>query len=118
MTQKIAALDKQNGWALVTGASAGIGSEFCRQLTVRGYSLVLVARRTEKLQALANDLQSAYGTRCLIIGADLADQHACTSIVRRLEDEDIVIDYLVNNAGYGLPGSYHVAGRRTLTSSG
>jgi len=95
-------------WALVTGASSGIGEEFCRQLAARNCSLVLVARRAEKLQSLAKELQTTRGTRCLIITADLSDPHACQSIVNRLAQENIEIDTLVNNAGYGLPGSYHV----------
>ena len=95
-------------WALVTGASAGIGAEFCRQLAVQGYQLVLVARRADKLQAIADELLSSYATHSLIISADLSQKNACETIVNRLAEEDIQIEYLVNNAGYGLPGSFHV----------
>lgn len=97
-------------WALVTGASAGIGAEFCRQLAAQGYQLVLVARRADKLQAIADELLSTYAAHSLIITADLSEKNACEMIVSRLEDEDIQIEYLVNNAGYGLPGSFHVPG--------
>jgi len=108
MAQKEAVIGNQPQWALVTGASAGIGAEFCRQLSECGYSLVMVARRVEKLQALADELQTAHGTQCLVIAADLSDMHACTSIVRDIEEQGIGVDWLVNNAGYGLAGSYHV----------
>jgi len=101
---------QQAPWALVTGASAGIGAEFCRQLAGQGYQLVLVARRTDKLQALADELQHLHATQSLIITADLAQKDACQAIIRRLEQENISVEYLVNNAGYGLPGSFHVPG--------
>jgi len=100
--------DHQKPWALVTGASAGIGAEFCRQLAKKGYRLVLVARRADKLQAVADELQGSYATQSFIITADLSQKDACQAIVKRLDDEGINIEYLVNNAGYGLPGSFHV----------
>ena len=100
--------DQQKPWALVTGASAGIGAEFCRQLAGNGYQLVLVARREEKLRAIADELMSSYGTHSLIITSDLSQKGACEAIIERLALEDICIEYLVNNAGYGLPGSFHV----------
>jgi len=100
--------DNQKPWALVTGASAGIGAEFCRQLAANGYRLVLVARRADKLQSVADELQNSHATECVIIQADLSANEACQAIVERLEQESINIEYLVNNAGYGLPGSFHV----------
>ncbi len=98
----------RNAWALVTGASSGIGAEFCRQLAAKGYALVLVARREDKLHELAIELKNIHDVPSLIIQADLSDTTACRSIVDRLERENIDIEYLVNNAGYGLPGSFHV----------
>jgi hypothetical protein len=95
-------------WALVTGASAGIGAEFCRQLAAKGYQLVLVARRADKLQAMADELRRSFDTRSLIITADLSKKNASEAIVERLALENIDVEYLVNNAGYGLPGSFHV----------
>ncbi len=108
MIQENVGGDHQKPWALVTGASAGIGTEFCRQLAQNGYSLVLVARRADKLQAVADELQSSYATQSIIITADLSQKDACQAIVSRLDEEGINIEYLVNNAGYGLPGSFHV----------
>jgi len=100
--------DNQKPWALVTGASAGIGTEFCRQLAAQGYQLVLIARREDKLQQVADELRKSHGAHSLVITADLSKNDACKSVVKRLEDENINVEYLVNNAGYGLPGSFHV----------
>lgn len=95
-------------WALVTGASAGIGMEFSRQLAARGYQLVLVARREDKLQAVADELKKNHAADSLVLTCDLSEAGACESVVQRLEEHNIDIDFLVNNAGYGLPGSFHV----------
>lgn len=108
MGQADNASNSQKPWALVTGASAGIGAEFCRQLAAQGYQLVLVARRADKLQAVADELRDSHGANSLIITADLSQKDACQAVVKRLEEENIHIEYLVNNAGYGLPGSFHV----------
>jgi len=93
-------------WALVTGASAGIGREFCRQLAAIGYHLVLVARRADRLHTLAAELREAHGTACLILPTDLSDPGACNAIARQLDKEGIDVEFLVNNAGYGLPGRF------------
>lgn len=94
----------QRPWALVTGASSGIGEEFCRQLAARGYRLVLLARREDRLRTLAERLRASHGTECRIEVADLADPAAGARLAERLERDDVPIDFLVNNAGYGLPG--------------
>lgn len=95
-------------WALVTGASAGIGAEFCRQLAAKGFSLVLVARRADKLQALADELKDSHNTHSLVITADLSVGGAGRTIAGQLAAQNIEVDYLINNAGFGLPGSFHV----------
>lgn len=97
-------------WAMVTGASAGIGAEFCRQLAAQGYQLVLVARREDKLKAIADELRDSFGARSLVIAADLSEKSASEAIVEKLAQEHVDIEFLVNNAGYGLPGSFHVPG--------
>lgn len=108
MDQANTTTGKQQPWALITGASAGLGAEFCRQLAAQGYQLVMVARRADKLQAVATEVKQTYATNSLIITADLQQRDACETIVKRLEDEGINIEYLVNNAGYGLPGNFHI----------
>ena len=92
--------------ALVTGASAGIGSALAREYAARGCDLVLVARREERLQALARELSERHGIHCEIIAADLADAEAVSRIFDHTEQAGIEVDILVSNAGYGVPGSY------------
>lgn len=90
--------------ALVTGASAGIGMALARELAARGHPLVLTARRVERLQALADELSSR--VPCVVMPVDLADPEAPARLTADLTDRNIGIDLLVNNAGYGLPGSF------------
>ena len=90
-------------WALVTGASAGIGEEFCRQLSSQGYNLVMVARREERMQALASELEKAAGVASKIITANLAHRAAPEAIEDQIKAAGIEVEFLVNNAGYGLP---------------
>jgi short-subunit dehydrogenase len=93
--------------ALITGASAGIGAEFARALAARGYDLVLVARRRERLDALAAEIVGAHpGTNVRSLAKDLFDPHAVTEIASELADADVTIDLLVNNAGFGAHGAF------------
>ncbi|PLW82998.1 short-chain dehydrogenase [Kineobactrum sediminis] len=89
--------------ALVTGASAGLGAEFARQLAAMGYNLVLVARREDKLQALAKSLQDTYSNDVLIVPADLATAAAPQALYDTVQQQGINIDFLVNNAGIAGP---------------
>lgn len=85
--------------ALITGASAGLGAEFARQLAAADYNLVLVARRRDKLETLAAELQQQYGCEVQIETADLADPAAPRALFDSLAARDIAVDFLVNNAG-------------------
>ncbi len=84
--------------ALITGASSGIGKEIAHVLAQKGWELILVARRTDRLQQLAESLPVA----CKVITADLGDPAACRGLYEQTKDEQI--DMLVNNAGFGLHG--------------
>jgi len=106
MNEEMAHSTDPSRWALVTGASAGIGREFARQLAAMGYHLVLIARRADLLHALASELREAHGTASLVIPSDLSNTDAVRKIARQLEDAEIEIEFLVNNAGYGVPGRF------------
>ena len=100
------AVEGRRGTALVTGASAGIGAAVARELARRGYDLVLTARRAERLNELAAELESKYGVRAAVVPADLAQPDAPAAIEAALEDRGLEVDVLVNNAGYGVTGVY------------
>jgi uncharacterized protein len=91
---------KDRGLAVVTGASAGIGEEFARQLAGRGYELLLVARRQERLRALAGQLAGAK-----VLAADLATVEGVRAVIAELDARGAVPSLLVNNAGRGFYGS-------------
>ena len=88
--------------ALITGASAGLGAEFARQLAARQADLVLVARGTEALESLARRLRDEHGVHIEVITADLAVEADVQRVAARVTDPDAPIDLLVNNAGFGL----------------
>jgi short-subunit dehydrogenase len=92
--------------ALVTGASSGIGQAFAELLASRGYNLVLTARRRDRLESLARTLAGQHRVKAEFIVEDLGDPAAPKRIADELAGRAIVIDFLVNNAGYGVPGVY------------
>jgi short-subunit dehydrogenase len=92
--------------ALVTGASSGFGTEFAHRFAARGYDLVLVARRRDRLEALAADLSSRHGVTATVLTADLADPAAPAALVAALAAQQIRVDALVNNAGFGTYGPF------------
>ena len=85
--------------ALITGASAGLGREFARQLAAGGKDLVLVARRRGPMAALAQELREAHGVDVEIVTADLSEAAAPVMLERAMRDKGLEIDYLINNAG-------------------
>ncbi|HET7725559.1 MAG TPA: SDR family oxidoreductase [Propionibacteriaceae bacterium] len=93
-----------SGWALVTGASSGLGRGFATRLAADGMSLVLVSRSTVILHDLADELREAYGVEVEVVGADLADPVARDAVVKVIESRDI--DLLVNNAGFATSGDF------------
>ncbi|MBT8087728.1 MAG: SDR family oxidoreductase [Gammaproteobacteria bacterium] len=88
---------------LITGASAGLGSEFARQLAAAGHDLVLVARRDDRLKALADELSGAHGVGVDTIKADLSDPATPAALFEEIQRRGLHIDYLVNNAGSSGP---------------
>lgn len=82
-------------FAVITGASSGIGAEFARQLSARGYNLLLVARRSDRLEKLSDQLT----TVCEIMTADLSKKSECLRLVKALDDRRV--DLFINNAGFG-----------------
>ncbi len=93
--------------ALVTGASSGIGEEIARDLARRGHGVTLVARREEKLQALADELATAHAIRTEVLAADLADPASRAEVVEAVAERGLTIDVLVNNAGLTTAGPVH-----------
>lgn len=96
--------EKYGPWALVTGASSGLGAEFVRQLAAAGMNVVLVARREQQMAALADGVRRNHGVKTRVVPADLTVRDAC----RHVGDQtsDLEIGLLVNNAGFGLSGAY------------
>ncbi len=92
--------------ALITGASGGIGEELARLFAAHKHDLVLVARSQDKLQSLSAELSRGHGIQALALAADLADPAEPPRLYRAIEDQGIVIDALVNNAGFGARGAY------------
>lgn len=92
--------------ALITGASNGLGAEFARIHAEKGDNLVLVARGKDKLALLKQELERRFGVSVHIIGRDLSDTGAPKTIYNELKSQNIHIDYLINNAGFGDYGLY------------
>ena len=96
--------ERYGEWALVTGASAGIGDAFARALASRGISCVLTARRSERLEALAGDLEACYGVKTRVVAEDLSKPDGAHRLAAAVSDLPIAI--LVNNAGLGGAGRF------------
>lgn len=99
-------MSKARPLSLITGASAGIGAAFARALAARGHDVVLTARRTDRLETLASELRHQHGINTTVLTCDLADPHAVEQLCTTLDERGLQVDWLINNAGYGVPGRF------------
>ena len=90
---------------LITGASAGIGTELARVFASNGHRVALTARRADRLTALASEIAAAGGAAPIVIACDLEQPDACDRIAAALADAGVEVDFVVNNAGFGLSGN-------------
>lgn len=95
-----------DAWVLITGASSGFGEEFARQYAEQGHALVLVARRLDRLEALAKKLRQQHRIEVIVEQVDLSDVAAVIQLHQRLRERGISIDILINNAGHGWQGPF------------
>jgi short-subunit dehydrogenase len=95
--------------ALITGASAGLGAEFARELAARGANLILVARRTDRLDALASELTEKHKVTVTTLPADLAKPGAASALAQQIADRGLDVTTLINNAGFGTHGEFLTA---------
>jgi hypothetical protein len=102
---------KENTTALVTGASSGIGAEIARELARRGHGVTLVARREDRLKALADELVVAHKIRAEVLAADLTDAESRGDLPSQIETRGLTVDILVNNAGFSTMGPVQRADR-------
>jgi short-subunit dehydrogenase len=100
-----------DGYALVTGATAGIGAAFTRRLAAEGRDLVLVARDEQRLQDMAADLRERYPIDVEVLSADLSTDSGCARVAARIGQLDKPVETLINNAGFGL---YQAFGKASL----
>lgn len=103
----------QGKWALITGASSGIGEQFARQLAKQGSHLVLVARSKSKLESLASELGKRHGIKAEVIAMDLAKEGAPSDLYQQCQFLKVDIELLINNAGFATHGLFEqVSGER------
>lgn len=100
-------VDYQGQTTLITGASAGLGTEFARQLAARGSHLILVARRADRMEALAAELIRAHGVQVWVIPLDLSQMNAGERLFSEVTRKGLEVTSLINNAGFGTHGPFH-----------
>lgn len=93
--------------ALITGASSGIGKELAKIHAEKGGSLIIVARRLDKLTELKNELEKKHKVQVTVIAKDLSVNGAAKELYEEVKHSDLQVDYLINNAGFGLLGKFH-----------
>lgn len=93
--------------ALITGASSGMGRVFAERYASLGCDVVLVARRKEKLEDIAEGIKTAFGSQAHVIASDLSNLSAPVNIATEVENRELKVDILVNNAGFTIPETFH-----------
>jgi len=99
-------MSRERPLSLVTGASAGIGAAFARALAARGHDLVLTARRADRLETLAEELRRDQGCTIIVLPLDLATSGAAARLADAIARRGLSVDWLINNAGYGVPSTF------------
>jgi len=100
----MAFLDTYGPWALITGASSGLGEHYARQIAARGLHVIVVARRAERLRTLAQEIQAEYGVKVLELELDLLSENAIPRLVEKIGRRDVGL--VVSNAGFGSSGPF------------
>lgn len=95
-----------SGTCLITGASAGIGTEFARQMAARGHNVTLAARRVERLEELAREIEDEYGVKAIAVACDVTDAAQRRQLIDGIAARGEQIDVLINNAGIGTEGGF------------
>lgn len=104
--QNLRLRERYGALALVTGASSGIGEAFARHLAAEGMDLVLVARRAERLESLADELTSAHGISAHVLPVDLGEREGPAKVADFLQQRDLELGMLISNAGFGTYGEF------------
>ncbi|WP_170295494.1 SDR family NAD(P)-dependent oxidoreductase [Chengkuizengella sediminis] len=99
-------MEYKNKTALITGASSGIGEVFANKLAGQGMNLILVARSEQKLEELAKQYHDKYGVKTYVIVSDLSKENAGKEVKKVVEELNLHVDMLINNAGFGQVGSF------------
>lgn len=99
-------MSRERPQSLITGASAGIGAAFARMLAARGHDLILTARRADRLEALAAELRVGQGCAVTVLPHDLAAPGAAARLADMIAARGLAVDWLINNAGYGVPATF------------